>query len=122
MMYMDKINLQEKFNAFEGHWQPKIVGELNGQYVKLAKIKGEFVMHQHDEEDELFMVIEGKMCMEMEGKILEILPGEMIIVPKGTQHRPIAEEECKILLFEPKSTLNTGDAEDERRQEKLDWI
>ena len=117
-----KINLSEKFEMFTAHWQPKIIGELNEQYVKLGKIQGEFVMHQHEEEDELFMVIEGQLTMEMEGESIEVNEGEMIIVPKGTMHRPIAENECKILLFEPKSTLNTGDVENGRTVHQPDWI
>ena len=117
-----KINLSEKFELFTAHWQPKIIGELNEQYVKLGKIQGEFVMHQHEEEDELFMVIEGQMKMELEDDCIDLKEGEIMIVPKGTMHRPIAAQECKILLFEPKSTLNTGDAQDERTRHQLDWI
>ena len=119
---LDKINLAKKFETINEHWQPKIIGALNGQFVKLAKIKGEFVLHKHDEEDELFMVIEGEMIMELENERNGLKAGEIMIVPKDTLHKPIAENECKILLFEPKSTLNTGDAEDERTKHELDWI
>lgn len=107
-MEINTINLADKFALFKEHWSPKIVGELNGQMVKLAKLKGDFVMHKHDHEDELFLVIEGKLFMEMEDKTLEINPGEFVIIPKGVMHKPIAPEEVKVMLFEPASTLNTG--------------
>ncbi|MDA3843996.1 MAG: cupin domain-containing protein [Candidatus Kapabacteria bacterium] len=105
---MHKINIEEKFSLINKHWSPKIVGELNGQHVLLAKIKGEFVMHKHDDEDEMFLVIEGSFRMEMPGKTIELGKGEFLIIPKGQEHRPIAEKEALIMLFEPAGTINTG--------------
>lgn len=121
-MPIEKINLSQKFDQFSDHWNPRIIGELNGQQVKLAKLQGEFVMHQHDEEDELFLVMEGKLLMELEDQILELLPGEMVIIPRGTPHKPIAPEEVKVMLFEPASTLNTGNAGGEMTRENLESI
>lgn len=117
-----KVNLNEKFDLFSEHWSPKIIGELNGQYVKAAKLKGEFVMHQHEKEDEMFLVMEGKLLMELEDQTLELLPGEFVIIPRGTNHKPIATEEVKVLLFEPAATLNTGDVDNELTVKKLDRI
>jgi len=105
---MEKINLQEKFSLFSEHWSPKIVGELNGQHVKLAKLKGEFVWHKHDQEDELFFVVKGSLTMEYREKTVEINENEFLIVPKGIEHRPVAYEEVWVMLFEPVTTLNTG--------------
>lgn len=118
-MRIETVNLKQKFDSFHDHWSPKIVGELNGQQVKVAKIKGEFVMHQHDNEDELFLIMEGKMLMELPEKTLEINTGEFVIIPRGTPHKPIAEEEVNILLFEPKTTLNTGNLNNEMTKRKL---
>ena len=106
---MEKINILSKFKKFNSHWSPHSVAELNGQQVILAKIKGNFVWHSHKEEDELFYVIKGKLNMEFRDRTKEIMPGEMIIVPRGTEHRPTAEEETWILLFEPVSTKHTGE-------------
>ena len=111
-MDIQKVNLRDKLSQFSDHWNPRIAGELNEQYVKLVKAKGEFVWHKHDDEDELFMVLEGEFVMELRDKKIEIGPGEMIIIPRGVEHRPVAEKEVSILLFEPKGTLNTGDSED----------
>ena len=111
---MDKINLSEKFSLFSDFWSPKIAGELNGQQVKLVKFKGPFVWHHHDNEDELFYVVKGSFDMEFPDKTVTINEGEFIIVPKGTEHRPNAKEEVHVLLFEPGSTLNTGNIENER--------
>lgn len=119
---MKKINLKEKFEKFSEHWSPKIIGELNGQQVKLAKFQGEFIRHKHDEEDELFYVLKGSMKIEFDDRTEEISEGEMIIVPKGEFHKPVAENECQVMLFEPISTVNTGDEDDSRRKENLDWI
>lgn len=105
---MDKVNIAEKLALFTSHWDPKIVGELNGQHVKLAKFKGPFVWHQHEAEDELFLVIKGSFTMEFRDKTVELNEGEFILVPRGTEHRPVAEHEVHVLLFEPASTLNTG--------------
>lgn len=110
-MEIDKVNIHHKFSQFSDHWNPRIVGELNGQHIKLAKFKGEFVWHSHAEEDEMFLVIRGSFKMELRDKVLEISEGEFIIIPKGTEHRPVAPEEVEVMLFEPAGTLNTGNAE-----------
>lgn len=117
------INLKDKFKKFSDHWSPHIIGELNGQYVKLAKIKGEFDWHAHQEEDELFLVIEGGFEMHLESGIQTLKEGEMMIIPKGCKHKPVAKQEAKILLFEPKETVNTGNA-DQSQYKKLNlpWI
>jgi mannose-6-phosphate isomerase-like protein (cupin superfamily) len=106
---MSVINLQEKFRLFLDHWSPKKVGELNGQKVLLAKLKGEFVFHTHDHEDELFMIIKGSLIIEMHEKTVTLKEGEFYIVPKGVAHKPIAKEEVHVLLFEPLSTKHTGE-------------
>ncbi len=121
-MEISTVNLESKFAQFHDFWNPRIVGELNGQHVKVARLKGEFVMHQHENEDEMFLVIEGHLQMEMEDKTLDIHPGEFVIIPKGTLHKPIALNEVKVMLFEPKTTLNTGDTENEFTQTELDEI
>ena len=121
-MPIQVVNLSEKLNLFSQHWQPKIVGELNGQMVKLAKLKGPFVMHQHDHEDELFLVISGILQMKLSDQTLTINPGEFVIIPKGTPHQPIAVEEVAVLLFEPASTLNTGNLTNDFTQEDLEYI
>ena len=120
---MQKINLREKFSAFDEHWQPHIIGELNGQYVKVCKFQGPFTWHHHKNEDELFLVVKGRFCMQFreagagqsapEERELWIEEGEMIIVPRGVEHRPVAAEETHVLLFEPMSTLNTGNVRNE---------
>ena len=119
---MDKINLLEKFGMFNEHWNPKIIGELNGQQVKLVKFKGPFVFHQHENEDELFMVIKGKFTMEYTDKTVEINEGEIVIVPRGVEHKPVAEEEVWVMLFEPASTLNTGNIINERTKTQLETL
>jgi mannose-6-phosphate isomerase-like protein (cupin superfamily) len=119
---MDKINLLEKFNMFNEHWCPKIIGELNGQQVKLVKLKGEFVFHQHENEDELFMVIKGSFKMEYRDKTVEVNEGEIVIVPRGVEHKPVASEEAWIMLFEPASTLNTGNITNEKTRTQLETI
>ena len=106
---MDKVNLREKFALFRDLWSPKIVGELNDLYVKLAKFKGGFVWHHHANEDELFLVVRGSLVIKFRGRDVRLEPGEFVIVPRGVEHLPIAEEEVEVLLLEPKSTLNTGD-------------
>ena len=108
---MQKVNISEKLSLFTDHYNPRIVGELNGQHVKLVKLKGEFVWHKHDNEDELFYVLEGTLKMELRDKIIEIHKNEFLIVPRGVEHKPVAEHEVSIMLFEPATTLNTGDAE-----------
>ncbi|MBN2615714.1 MAG: cupin domain-containing protein [Bacteroidales bacterium] len=112
-MNIQKVNLQSKLQLFDAYWTPKIVGELNNQFVKLAKLKGEFVMHQHEQEDELFYVIEGKLFIELKDETLELNPGEFVIIPKGVEHKPYAPEEVSVLLFEPVTTLNTGNTNNE---------
>ena len=119
---MEKINIKEKLSLFSDHWNPRIVGELNGQHVKAVKLKGEFVWHHHDHEDELFLVIKGKLKMEFRDKTVEINEGEFIVVPHGVEHKPVADEEVHILLFEPASTLNTGNVENERTRKNLQKI
>lgn len=119
---MDKVNLAEKFALFSEYWSPKIVGELNGQQVKLVKFQGEFVWHKHDEEDELFLVVKGSFVMELRDRNIELGEGEFFIVPGGVEHRPIAEEEVWVMLFEPASTLNTGNVLDEKTKTELEKI
>ena len=108
---MNIVNLKDKFSQFDDHWNPRIIGALNGQHIKAAKIKGEFVWHKHDHEDELFLVTKGKLIIELRDGNKEINEGEFLIVPRGVEHRPVAHEEVHLILFEPESTLNTGDAE-----------
>ncbi|WP_224368543.1 cupin domain-containing protein [Hyalangium versicolor] len=114
---VEKVNLEEKFSRFSEHWQPKVVGELNGQQVKLAKVLGAFDWHQHDNEDELFLVVKGRLRLEMRDRTVVLDPGEFFIVPRGVEHRPVAEEEVHMLMFEPASTLNTGNLRNERTVE-----
>lgn len=121
-MEIKTVNLKEKFDSFTEYWNPKIVGELNGQLVKVVKLKDEFVMHKHDDEDEMFLVIEGKLLMELDNKTLEINAGEFVVIPKGTNHKPIAVGEVKVLLFEPNTTLNTGDTENDFTVKNLERI
>jgi mannose-6-phosphate isomerase-like protein (cupin superfamily) len=121
---MEKISLAEKFNLFDEYWSPRIVGELNGQYIKLAKLKGKFVWHTHDEEDEYFQVIKGSITIHFrEGSVI-LNEGESIIVPHGVEHMPVASEEAHVMLFEPKSTPHTGDVESDHtvRIEDQSWI
>ncbi len=119
---MDKVNIDEKLSLFSEYWDPKIVGELNGQYVKLVKFKDEFVWHKHDNEDEMFYVLKGKFNMEYRDKTVEINENEFVIVPKGVEHRPVAPEEVSVMLFEPKTILNTGDTRNEFTKEQLQKI
>jgi len=108
---MKKVNLAQKLAMFHDHWNPRIVGELNGQHVKLVKFKGEFVWHKHDHEDEMFLVVSGQFRMELQDQAaIDLGEGEFLVVPRGVMHRPVAEEEVSVLLFEPAGTLNTGDA------------
>ena len=119
---MNGINLKEKFSLFKEYWNPKIVGELNGQYVKLAKLKGEFVWHKHENEDELFMVVKGKLTIRLKERDIELEEGEFYIIPRGVEHLPVAEEECHVIIFEPKSVLNTGNRKNEKTVEKPERI
>jgi mannose-6-phosphate isomerase-like protein (cupin superfamily) len=109
-----KVNLREKLALFDAHWEPKIVGELNGQHVKLVKFQGEFVWHHHEHEDELFLVVKGGFTMEFRDRNIALEEGEFLIVPRGVEHRPVAEHEVHVLLFEPATTLNTGNVVTER--------
>jgi mannose-6-phosphate isomerase-like protein (cupin superfamily) len=117
-----KINLREKLGLFNEHWRPKILGSLNGQFVKLVKFQGEFVWHQHEHEDELFLVVSGRFRMDFRDRQEWIEEGELIIVPRGVEHRPFAQQEVSVLLFEPESTLNTGEQRNEFTAEVLDRI
>ena len=119
---MHKVNLTEKLKLFSDHWHPRIVGELNGQYVKLAKVEGEFDWHQHADEDELFLVVAGSLTIKLRGRDVILEEGEFFIVPRGVEHKPVAESEAHVLLFEPKSTLNTGEERTDRTVEDLPWI
>ncbi len=114
MMRPDAVNLAEKFSRFTECWSPKIVGELNGQHVKLAKLHGPFVWHRHEEADELFLVVAGRLTIEFRDGTVSLDVGEFLIVPRGVEHRPVADEEAHVLLFEPAGTRNTGDIENER--------
>lgn len=117
---MQKVNLALKFSQFSELWSPKIVGELNGQLVKLVKVKGEFVWHHHQAEDELFLVVRGRLDMHLRDGVVPIHEGEFYIVPRGVEHKPVAEEETHIMLFEPASTLNTGNIRNERTRDELE--
>jgi mannose-6-phosphate isomerase-like protein (cupin superfamily) len=130
---MNKVNLIQKLSLINDHWNPRIIGELNGQYLKLVKFKGPFTWHHHETEDEMFLVVKGRFRMEYRengndpsrpGKQEDVWleEGEFIIVPRGVEHRPVAEEEAEVLLFEPASTLNTGNVQDEFTVPKLDWL
>src|SRR5271156_1511554 len=119
---MEKVNLVEKLARFTEAWQPKIVGELNGQLVKLVKFQGPFLWHHHDSEDELFLVVKGRFRMEFRDRHVWLEEGEFLIVPRTVEHRPVADEEAHVLLFEPASTLNTGNVQNERTVARLDRI
>ena len=119
---MEEINLAQKFTLFQDYWKPKIAGELNGQYIKLAKVKGEFVWHRHENEDELFLVVKGKLLIKLRDQDIQLEAGELVVIPRGVEHLPVAEEEVHVLLLEPKSTLNTGDVHNERTVTDEEWI
>jgi mannose-6-phosphate isomerase-like protein (cupin superfamily) len=119
---MNVVDLKEKFSLFNEYWKPKIAGELNGQYVKLAKLKGEFVWHHHENEDELFMVIKGKLTIKLKDEEIKLHEGQFFIIPRGVEHLPVAEEECHVMLFEPKSVLNTGNTKNEKTVETPEQI
>ncbi len=119
---MRTINLNEKFGCFHDHWRPRIIAELNDSYVKAVKLKGEFVWHHHDHEDELFLVIKGKLRMKFRDREEIVRAGEFIVVPRGVEHLPIAEEEVHLILLEPKTTLNTGNVRNERTVTELERI
>ena len=119
---MDKVNLRQKFKLFDEYWTPKITGELNGQYVKLVKVRGEFVWHKHDNEEELFLVVKGSLTIKLRDRDIQLKEGEFYIVSKGIEHKPFAEEEAHLLMFEPKSTKHTGDEKSELTVENQEWI
>ena len=119
---MPKVNLAQKFALITEHWSPKIAGQLNGQYVKLAKFKGEFMWHQHENEDELFLVTKGSLTVQLRDGDVSLGEGEFFIVPAGVEHRPVAQEEVHALMLEPISTLNTGNVTNERTLQELEWI
>jgi mannose-6-phosphate isomerase-like protein (cupin superfamily) len=119
---MKKIDLQEKFSLFNERWNPKIVGELNGQYVKVAKLKGEFIWHHHENEDELFWVIKGQLTIKLRDRDIDLRQGQFFIIPRGIEHMPVAEEECHVVLFEPQTALNTGNVQNEKTVDKMDTI
>lgn len=118
---MDKVNLSEKFSLFTERWSPKIVGQVNDMHVKIGKIKGEFEWHSHENEDEMFLVVDGRMILRFRDKDVIVNPGEFIVVPKGVEHMPVADEETQIMMFEPAGTVNTGDNESERQVEP-EWL
>ena len=119
---MDKFNLDEKLGRFQDTWNPRVVAELNGQFVKLVKLQGPFVWHAHEREDEMFLVLHGRMRMELRDRTIELGEGDAFVVPRGVEHRPVAEEQASVLLFEPATTLNTGDVREERTREVLERI
>tara|TARA_B100000700_G_scaffold11195_1_gene11398 strand:+ start:54 stop:440 length:387 start_codon:yes stop_codon:yes gene_type:complete len=120
--FMSKINLKEKLSMFSEHWSPKVISELNDYQIKLVKIQGDFVWHNHSDTDELFFVIEGKMNIEFENETVELNKGEMYVVPKGVEHRPYAEKECEIMLIEPRGVINTGESQNDLTASNDVWI
>jgi mannose-6-phosphate isomerase-like protein (cupin superfamily) len=119
---MKTVNIAQKFSQFDEHWSPKILGEINDSYVKAVRFQGQFVWHHHDNEDEMFLVVQGRMRMKFRDHEEVVSPGEFIIVPRGVEHLPVADEETQVLLFEPKSTLNTGNVTNERTLPQLERI
>ena len=119
---MKKINLEEKFALFKEHWTPKIISELNDYQIKIVKVEGDFVWHDHSNTDEFFLVIEGTLFIEFEEETMELTTGELYVVPKGVQHRPYALEECKVMLIEPRGVVNTGEAESDLTASNDVWI
>ncbi|RFF31675.1 cupin domain-containing protein [Wenzhouxiangella sediminis] len=121
-MMPDAINLREKLACFSEHWSPRVVAEMNDYQFKLAKFEGRFVWHSHDDTDEVFLVLAGRMGIELRDGLVELRAGEMYVVPRGVEHRPFAEEECHVLLVEPRGVVNTGDADGELRAENDVWV
>jgi mannose-6-phosphate isomerase-like protein (cupin superfamily) len=119
---MDVVNLADKFKLFQEHWQPKIAGEVNDAYIKLVKFKGEFLWHKHDTEDELFLVVKGKLTIKLRDRDLQLAEGEFVVIPRGVEHLPVAGEEVHVMLIEPKTTLNTGDQHSARTVPELEHI
>jgi mannose-6-phosphate isomerase-like protein (cupin superfamily) len=119
---MEKVNIAQKLTMFSDLWSPRVIAELNGQYVKLAKLKGEFVWHHHEVEDELFLVIRGRLLIKFRDRDVWLEEGELVVIPAGAEHKPVAEEEAHVLFFEPQTTLNTGNVQDERTISELERI
>lgn len=119
---LEKVNIAEKFQLFDGHWSPKIAGAVGDSYVKLVKFRGEFVWHQHETEDEMFLVVKGNITIKLRDGDVELGEGEFVVIPRGVEHMPVAEEEAHVLLFEPKSVLNTGDVQNEKTLPELQRI
>lgn len=119
---MDKVNIAQKFERFQEQWSPKIVGELNDSYLKLARLKGEFVWHHHENEDEMFLVVKGRLLIKFRDRDIWLDEGEFLIIPKGVEHLPVAAEEVQVMLLEPKTTLNTGNVQNERTVAADQWI
>ena len=119
---MDKENIAEKMSLFHEYWSPKILGELNGSYIKAAKLKGEFILHSHEHEDEMFFVVKGRLVIRLREMDVVLTEGEFIIIPRSLEHMPIADEEIEILMIEAKTTLNTGGVRNERTVDSLEWI
>jgi mannose-6-phosphate isomerase-like protein (cupin superfamily) len=119
---LEKVNLSDKFSLFDEHWSPKIAGEVNDSYVKLVKFQGDFVWHKHDEEDEMFLVVKGSIMIRLRDGDVRLEEGEFVIIPRGVEHMPVAEEEAHVILFEPKTVLNTGDVRNERTREVLSRV
>ena len=111
---VEKVSLKEKFGQFQEHWSPKVIGEINDSYVKAVKLKGEFVWHHHDEEDEMFLVVKGSLVIKLRDRDIRLEEGEFVVIPRGVEHLPVADEEAHVLLLEPKSTLNTGNVTNDR--------
>lgn len=119
---MEKVNLHQKFELFNEFWTPKIAGELNDHYVKLAKTKGEFVWHTHDKEDEFFLVVKGSLTIKLRDQDIELNEGEFYIVPRGVEHKPFSEQEAHVLVFEPKVTQHTGNVKSDMTVKEIEWI
>ena len=119
---MKSVNLSEKFDKFSDYWAPRVIAEMNDYYFKLVKVKGEFVWHTHDDTDETFIVLDGELIIEFRDKTITLKKGEMIVIPKGVEHKPASREECQIMIVEPKGVMNTGDADDQLTAENDVWI
>ena len=119
---MDKVNVSQKMSLFTEYWSPKIVGEVNDAYVKVVKLKGEFIWHSHEHEDEMFYVLKGQLVLRFRDRDIILNPGEFLIIPKGVEHLPVAEEEVQVMLFEARTTLNTGNVRSERTRERLEHL
>lgn len=119
---MHKTNIRQKLTLIEDHWHPRLVAELNGQHVKLVKFQGPFVWHRHDHEDEMFLVVQGRFRMEFRDGTVDLEEGEFLVVPRGTEHRPVADTEVSVMLFEPATTVNTGNVIDDKTRHQLEWI